>query len=923
MTKRLSATARLQFHKDFPIPSATALVPYLARLGISHLYASPLLRARAGSTHGYDVVDPTIINPELGGEPALRELVAALRAHDMGLIADIVPNHMGVGGTENAWWLDVLEWGRASPYAEFFDIDWDPPDASLRGRMLAPFLGKPYGEALRDGELKLAFDPADGRIFLDYYDNRFPINPRDYTAILLAEGGVLEEAARAFADMPADRDGMRAAAEAARETLRRPELAPAIAAALRPYHEPTDASRDLLHRLLDQQNFRLAWWRAASDEINWRRFFDVNALAGLRAELASVFEASHETILRLYSEGLIDGVRVDHVDGLADPRAYCRKLRRRLKTAGQARPDMLPKSEPVIWVEKILATHERLPPEWQTDGTTGYDFMNEVAAILHCPEGEAEITRIWVQATGRPADFAEEAVAARRQILRESLSSEVFATSVALHRVAKRDLTTRDMTQTAIQRTLIELLAHFHVYRIYAGRGGMSDADRTAMDWATAGARRTVRATDRPLLELLVQWLSGETLRAQPVGARRNEVLRAMVRFQQLSAPTAAKSVEDTAFYRYGRLLSRNEVGTEPDQFAMTQAAWHAACRERARRMPHALLATATHDHKRGEDARMRLAVLSEIPLDWEAALARWMRLNAPLRRDLDGPAPDAADEVMLYQTLIGAWPLDLSPDDRDGLAAFCDRVSAWQQKALREAKRHSGWAVPDEAYEQACQDFLAAVLDPDRPARVAHDICTFVARIAPAGALNSLSQLLLRVTGIGVPDLYQGCELWDFSMVDPDNRRPVDFDVRARVLDEATPPAELLADWKDGRIKLAILARALASRATNPALFLDGTYAPLKIEGDLAGHALAALRSVGDQHVFTVISRCVTSLVTGDTPFVLPSAWGETSVVMPRHLVGLPAKDVLGGGCMNGIPAKVRLADILSALPVAMLEVG
>ncbi len=923
MTKRLSATARLQFHKDFQIPRATALVPYFARLGISHLYASPLLRARAGSTHGYDVVDPTIINPELGGETALRELVAALRAHDMGLILDIVPNHMGVGGAENGWWLDVLEWGRASPYAEFFDIDWDPPDSSLRGRMLAPFLGKPYGEALRDGELKLRFDPEDGRIFLDYYDNRFPINPRDYTAILLAEGGALEEAARAFADMPAERDGMREAAEVARQGLRRPELAPAIEAALRPYHEATDTSRDLLHRLLDQQNFRLAWWRAASDEINWRRFFDVNALAGLRAELASVFEASHAAILRLYAEGLIDGVRVDHVDGLADPRGYCRKLRRRLATAGEARPDTLPKIEPVIWVEKILATHERLPAEWQTNGTTGYDFMNEVAAVLHCPDGEAEITRIWVQATGRPAEFAEEAVAARRQILRESLSSELFATSVALHRVAKRDLTTRDMTLTAIQRTLIELLAHFHVYRIYAGRGGMSEADRLAMDWALAGARRTVRATDRPLLELLVQWLSGQTLRAQPLGARRNEVLRAMVRFQQLSAPTAAKSVEDTAFYRYGRLLSRNEVGTEPDQFAMTPAAWHAACRERARRMPFALLATATHDHKRGEDARMRLAVLSEIPLEWEAALQRWMRLNAPLRRDLDGPAPDAADEVMLYETLIGAWPLELTAEDRDGLAAFRERVAAWQQKALREAKRHSNWAVPNEAYEQACQDFLAAVLDPDRPAKVAQDICAFVARIAPAGALNSLSQLLLRVTGVGVPDLYQGCELWDFSMVDPDNRRPVDFGARARALDDATPPAALLPHWKDGRVKLAILARAMASRAANPELFLDGSYTPLKIEGDLAGHALAALRSVGDRHVITVMSRCATSLVTEDTPFVLPPSWAATSVVVPSHLAGLPTKDVLGSGGMSDMPARLRLQDVLSALPVAMLEVG
>jgi (1->4)-alpha-D-glucan 1-alpha-D-glucosylmutase len=920
--KPLAATARLQFHKDFPIPRATALVPYFHRLGISHLYASPLLRARAGSTHGYDVVDPNEINPELGGEDALRALVAALRAHGMGLILDIVPNHMGVGGAENAWWLDVLEWGRASPYADFFDIDWDPPDATLRGRMLAPFLGASYGEALRDGQIVLRFDAQDGRIFADYFGNRFPVTPRDYAAILLTEGGELEEAARAFTDLPADREGMRRAAAEARATLRRPELAAAIQAALDRYNDPGEAGRERLHRLLDRQNFRLAWWRAASDEINWRRFFDVNALAGLRAELPHVFDATHGTILRLYAEGLIDGVRVDHVDGLADPRGYCRKLRRRLETAGEARPDHLPKHAPLIWVEKILATHERLPPEWLTDGTTGYDFMNDVAAVLHDPDGEAEMTRIWVQASGRAAEFETEAIAARRQILRDSLSSELFATSVALHRIARRDLVTRDTTLTAIQRTLTELLAHFHVYRIYAGAAGMSPADRRAMDWALAGARRTVRAVDRHLLELLAVWLSGENLRSVPPGARRHEFLRAMVRFQQLSAPTAAKSVEDTAFYRYGRLISRNEVGTEPDQFALTQAAWHAACRDRRKRMPRALLATATHDHKRGEDARMRLAVLSEIPLEWEAALQRWMRLNAPLRRDLDGPAPDPADEVMLYQTLVGAWPLDLSPEDRPGLAAFRDRVAAWQQKALREAKRHSGWAVPDEAYEQACQDFLAAVLDPDRPARVAQDICQFVNRVAPAGALNGLSQLLLRVTGAGIPDLYQGCEFWDFSLVDPDNRRPVDFDARARALQAALPVPQLLENWRDGRLKLHVLARALAFRESAPALFLDGSYTPLKIEGALAGHAVAALRSLDGHHAITVISRCAAGLDIKDTPHITPHAWAGTSVVLPRNVTGLTARDVLRPGRNGKMSARLRVQDILGDLPVALLEV-
>jgi (1->4)-alpha-D-glucan 1-alpha-D-glucosylmutase len=449
-----------------------------------------------------------------------------------------------------------------------------------------------------------------------------------------------------------------------------------------------------------------------------------------------------------------------------------------------------------------------------------------------------------------------------------------------------------------------------------------------------------VRVVDRHLLEMLGRWLSGDNLRSLPAGTRRREFLRAMVRFQQLSAPTAAKSVEDTAFYRYGRLLSRNEVGTEPAQFAMTEGGWHAACRERRKRMPNALLATATHDHKRGEDARMRLAVLSEIPGEWEAALQRWMRLNASLRRDLDGPAPDAADEVMLYQTLIGAWPLDLSTEDRDGMAAFRDRVAAWQQKALREAKRHSGWAVPDEAYEQACQDFLSATLDSDRPAKVAQDICQFVNRIAPAGALNSLSQTLLRVTGIGIPDLYQGCEFWDFSMVDPDNRRPVDFGARAAALNEAAALPALMANWRDGRLKLHVLARALAFRDAVPELFLDGTYTPLKVEGALAGHVLAGLRSVDGHHAITVSSRCTVGLCIGDIPNIASSAWDGTTVVMPRQLSGLSMRDVLGGcgeagsvseGDVSGgsvsaglgkVPARLKLRDILVDLPVALLEV-
>ncbi len=922
--KPLSATARLQFHKGFTLHDAERLVPYFARLGTSHLYASPLLTARAGSTHGYDIVNHDEINPELGGEDALRALVDRLREHGMGLILDMVPNHMGVGGHDNGWWLDVLEWGRQSPYAEYFDIDWDPPDATMRGRILAPFLGTSYGEALESGNLRLKFDEADGRLAVWYYDeHRFPIAPRDYPAVLLTEGGPLEELARVFADPgTGGRAAQRRRVEQARGQLSDPLYRPAINEALRAYRTDTPEGRDRLHRLLDRQNFRLAWWRAATDDINWRRFFDVNGLAGIRPEVPEVFEATHAKILKMYADGWIDGVRVDHVDGLAFPRDYCRKLRRQLEAAHGERPEHLRDVAPVLWVEKILTGHERLATDWLTDGTTGYDFMNDASAVLHAPSGEAPLTELWTALTGRPGAFEIEAQAARRQILRDNLASELRVVAAAIHRIARRDLRTRDYTLTAVRLVLTEILVHFHVYRIYAGPAGISETDRRVLDRTLAEARRTVRPMDRPLLDIVGHWLAGDGLRAVPAGLRRQEWLRAMVKFQQLSSPVAAKSIEDTAFYRYGRLLSRNEVGSDPAQFSLSVSALHAASRERRKRFPRALLATATHDHKRGEDTRARLAVLSEVPAEWEAALGRWTRLNASLKRDLDGPAPDAADEVMLYQTLVAAWPLDLDAADRAGVDAYRERVAAWFQKAMREAKRHTGWAFPNEEYEAAAQAFLAGVLDPGRSANVAAEIAGFAARIAPAGAVNGLAQMLLRVATPGVPDLYQGTEYWDLSLVDPDNRRPVDFAAREASLSAVGEPAALMAGWRDGRVKQAILARALALRARAPSLFMEGSYLPLGVEGPASDHVLAFARVHEGRAAIAVVARLCASLETvADQPLPVSGAWAETLVALPRSLVGRQASDVLGSRIAE-LPARLPVGDVLRALPVALLEV-
>ncbi len=924
----LRATARLQFHRDFPMDRATDLVPYFARLGISHVYASPLLTARPGSTHGYDIVDHAAINPELGGMTALRRLVSALRAHDMGLILDIVPNHMGVGGADNAWWLDVLEWGRASPYATFFDIDWEPPDPTLRGTLLAPFLGASYGDALAAGDIVLKFDEADGRFFASVYDaHRFPIAPRDYPTILRAAAGSLDALAEPFVAANDAEARERVAAGRAALLDAYPAQRTSFAAALAAFAPGEADSRNRLHMLLERQAYRLAWWRAASDEINWRRFFDINGLAGMRQERPEVFDATHAFVLELYAEGLIDGLRIDHVDGLADPRGYCRKLRRRMQTEHARRPAALQAEPPVLWVEKILFAHERLASDWLTDGTTGYDFMNEASAVLHDPAGEAALTQLWTGLTGRAASFETEAEAARRQILRQALSSELWATSAAFHRVLRRNLATRDWTLTRVRRALEEILVHFHTYRIYAGLGGASESDQQALAWAMAGARRTTRTADAGLLDIMQRLIAGDGIRDVPAGAARAGWLRAMVGFQQLSAPTAAKSVEDTAFYRYGRLLSRNEVGSEPSQWCLAPTAYHATARERRRRLPRALLATATHDHKRGEDTRARLAVLSEIPAEWEAAVGRWTRLNAAAKREVGGAvAPDTADELMLYQTLVAAWPLDLAPDDAQGVAAFRERVGGWLEKSVREAKRHSEWAAPNEAYEQACRELLAQCLDPARSAPVVREIADFAARIAPAGAANGLAQTMLRLTSPGVPDLYQGTEFWDFSLVDPDNRRPVDFAARQAALADQPAPGLLLGKWRDGRVKQAVIARALALRSRLPGLFAHGTYLPLRAEGPQAERVLAFLRVHEDRAALVAVGRLLTPLLDGRAASPLPpvTSWRETSLLMPRNLMSRTWSDALGGSpapSQQIAGGRISLAHIFAALPVALWE--
>ncbi len=997
------ATLRLQFHKDFRFDDATALVPYFARLGVSHLYSSPILKARPGSMHGYDCIDVGLVNPELGGEDALRRMSDALHAAGMGLVIDIVPNHMGIGGgsTGNAWWRDVLLWGPDSRYASTFDIDWASSDPMLRGRLLAPFLGSGYGETLASGDLILAFDEDANAFEARYFDQAFPIAIADHATILDASGNEgLSEVARRFdavevlrdlprndvrerADILARRDASLDAARAGLREARRDEAArAAIDKVLAHYTPSTHEGRARLHALLERQSYRLASWRAAADEINWRRFFEVTDLAGVRVERDEVFDAVHATVFRLYREGVIDAMRVDHVDGLADPRGYCRELRKRLETLSRERDvenlesrvasesrveSPLPWKRPWIVVEKILASHEDLRSEWRVDGTTGYDFMDEVGALLHDPQGAEPLAAFWSRATQRPPDFHAEAIAARRQILAENLAAEFNAAARALHRVARADIDTRDVALIAIARALTELLVQIDVYRTYVDARGRSAADTAVLVCALRAAHDTVRPSDRTVLAWLDHWLGGDAasdvLPEASTRKQRTERRQAVTRFQQLTPPLAAKSIEDTAFYRYGRLISRNEVGSDPGEFALSIEQFHAKCVRRAKSFPHSMLATATHDHKRGADTRARLAVLSEIPQRWIATLKRWLVLNTPLEErstiadDVaaetapmippaglaaiahmvaeSAPVPLPEDQIMLMQTLIGAWPLALAGDIDRGidfsdesickqLAHFIERVAGWQTKALRETKRPSDWAMPNEHYEATCRAFLDRIMDPSRSS-FAREAASFVASIAACGALNGLVQTTLHLTAPGVPDFYQGTEWWDFSLVDPDNRSPVDYAARhdaLNALDDGVDIAALLDAWRDGRIKQALIARLLAFRKERPALFSRGFHHPVTLEGSRAEHALAFVRSDGRDRVLVVITLHAHALL-GDRslPHVMPDRWEDTAIVLPADAASATWRDAVTDQPHRSAGGRMRLADLLADLPVAVLR--
>lgn len=919
--KPLTATLRLQFHREFSLDDAVPLVPYFAQLGISHLYASPILKARAGSRHGYDVVDPTCVNPELGGEAALQRLVAALRQHGMGLILDTVSNHMAVGGADNPWWQSLLAWGRRSPYAEFFDIQWHSSDPLLAGQLLLPFLGSDYGAALKNGEVPLQFDQQSGLLQVAHYEHRFPICPLDYGWILaqspepalkaLAEHfTALRDAAEPLAD------ALPLHAELARLVREGADLQSALAA----FDSRSESGFKRLHLLLERQTYRLASWRTAADDINWRRFFDINELGGLRVERAVVFEATHAKLFELVERGLVDGLRIDHIDGLADPRGYCRKLRRRVDSLLAKRPLQAALEHFPIYVEKILGADEHLHRDWLTDGTTGYEFMNQVSLLQHDPAGEGPLTELWATVSERP-DFPEEVRLARHLVLNASLAGDCESVAQALLQVARDDLMTRDLTLGAIRRALQALVAHYPVYRTYFNACGRPAEDERFFQQALAHARQDLGEADWPLLDQLERWLGGQPWRQMPPGRPRKHLRHACVRFQQLTAPSAAKAVEDTAFYRSARLLSRNDVGFEAERFSADTEHFHNEAQRRLRDFPDNLLATATHDHKRGEDSRARLAVLSERGPWFASRVEHWRELAAPLREQLDdGVAPSPGDELLLLQTLLGSWPLTLDLHDDNALRQYAERIRQWQQKALREAKLRSSWSAPNEAYEAACAAYVDGLLLERENQQLRQSLADAAQLIACPGALNGLVQSLLRMTVPGVPDLYQGNEYWDFSLVDPDNRRAVDYASRRRTLDDASAPGELLAHWRDGRIKQALIARVLDCRQAHAELFRRGAYLPLNVQGRHADQVIAFARLGEEQRAIVVAPRLASGLLGGATTPLIPAQnWDDTRVILPFALSPANSTGLFSSAAVS--PSReLLLSALLAEFPVNLL---
>ena len=932
------ATYRLQFNHQFTFNDAARIVPYLSRLGISHVYASPILKARPGSMHGYDVVDHSQLNPELGTREDFDRFVQTLHEHGLGLIVDIVPNHLGVMGNDNEWWLDVMENGPAARCAFHFDIDWRPNRSSMRDRILVPILGDAYGMVLERGELQLEFDAAAGNFFVRYHDHQLPIDPREYPRIFsqpIAEDLLpADDAHRAdfdsllnsFSNLP-PRDDTSADAVAVRyrdkeahkrRLARLIERSPEV---LRHINESVtringtpgqSESFDALDALLEAQAYRLSYWRVAVDEINYRRFFDVNDLAALRINERSVFDVTHKLIFELIDAGSIDGLRIDHSDGLYDPEEYFLRLQERFGGGAESRPLY-------VVTEKILAAHERLPEAWRVHGTTGYDYAALQTTWLVCGDEETQMTRRYRAFTENDASFENIAYQSKRLVMNSSLAAEVEVLASQLDRIAHLDRHTADFTRAALREAIKEVIACFPVYRTYISPRGIGEEDQRIIHWATGLARRRSTGVEVSAFDFLRDVLLGTAAQGK-LPSYRQAMLEFAMKFQQVTSPVTAKGVEDTAFYRFNRLICLNEVGGDPSRFGVSSTALHQANLERARLWPHSMLATSTHDTKRSEDVRARIAVLSELPELWKQHLSRWSQLNRNKRRQVDdAPAPDREDEYLLYQTLAGLWSPELSTE------SLIERLQAYMMKAGREAKRSTSWINPNADYEEAVNGFISQLLgNPERNAFL-RDFTSFVGAIAFFGRINSLVTTVLKITSPGVPDFYQGTEVPTFTLVDPDNRSPVDFEVAAAQLDALSnvSDARSLMEQPDGlQAKLYVTWKLLQVRSDDPALFALGGYQPLQVEGEKKDHVFAFARAHEERTCVVIVPRWSARLMGGEMRLPLGEVWGDTRVLL-GDVARRELRDVFSSQTARA-PAEggeLRLSEVLSAFPVAVLN--
>jgi (1->4)-alpha-D-glucan 1-alpha-D-glucosylmutase len=990
---RPESTYRLQFHKGFRFQDARAIVAYLADLGVADCYASPYLKARPDSQHGYDITDHRQLNPEIGGDDDYQAWVAALKDHGMGQVLDVVPNHMGIMGNENLWWNDVLENGRASPYAAFFDIDWNSAKPDLHDKVLLPILGDPYGKALEALQIRLHYE--GGAFGVHYFEHRFPVDPATYSRVLRHRLDELEKElgaqAEAFieyqsiltaiAHLPGHEITEPAAvAERQREKeviKRRLAGLTGSSEAVRAFIEanvqlfngqangrPEPHRFDLLDDLLQAQPYRLSWWRVASDEINYRRFFDVNELAALSMEKPEVFAATHELVLRLLGDGHVQGLRIDHPDGLFDPGEYLRRLQqqyaleiaRRLVakepafaglqwkdvegpladalSQAAAHPETPFHMPLYVVVEKILAPDEPLPEDWPVCGTTGYEFLNALNAVFVDRDHATALTRLYRKWTQHEDPFRELVYQKKYLILQVSLSSELNMLALQLDRLSEKNRWSRDFTLNSLRRALREVIACFEVYRSYITGPDVNPRDRRYVEKAVAQAKRRNPAISGALFDFVQDMLlfvhEGHVTEADQAEQRRF-----VGKFQQVTSPVMAKGLEDTAFYVYNRLLSLNEVGGDPRQFGISVAAFHRRNQERQARFPYGLSATATHDTKRGEDTRARINVLSELPRLWQQALARWSRWNKKhkLYRD-DEAIPDRNEEYFLYQTLVGAW--QLGPAGPQEWAHFRERVGAYMLKAMHEAKVHTSWINPNPAHDEAIRQFVGAILDEGRGRRFLDDFRHFQRRIDHYALFNSLSQTLLKLTSPGVADVYQGTELWDFSLVDPDNRRPVDYEQRRRLLAELNArlahrpeqlPAlcrELTETREDGRVKLYLLMGALHCRRDHPGLFTAGEYLPAHADGGRDENVCAFVRRSQANMALAAAPRLLTRVIEpGELPLgEIP--WGEARLHVPAGGPGRRWRNVFTGEVVTTAEHEgkdsVRLAEVFAHIPVALL---